>query len=128
DGSAAAPAARQGAEGGLAAVAAQGSPARGAAAPRAGEQGRAGPGGGSGAAQADGQGQPVTAPLPGVLLEVRVRPGDRVEAGQVVAILEAMKMENELAAPCSGRVTAVPHVTGQTLNQGDVVAWIDPEG
>ena len=74
------------------------------------------------------KGTPVTAPLPGVLLDVRVRPGDRVEAGQVVAILEAMKMENELAAPCAGRVTAVPHTKGQTLNQGDAVAWIDPEG
>ncbi|EKP95909.1 acetyl-CoA carboxylase biotin carboxyl carrier protein subunit, partial [Thermaerobacter subterraneus] len=95
-------------------------PRGGGAAPEA-----AAPAGPNGTA---GKGTPVTAPLPGVLLDVRVRPGDRVEAGQVVAILEAMKMENELAAPCTGRVTAVPHTRGQTLNQGDAVAWIDPEG
>ncbi|PZN01536.1 MAG: hypothetical protein DIU76_11460, partial [Bacillota bacterium] len=79
-------------------------------------------------AAGEGQGVAVAAPLPGVLLEVRVRPGDRVEAGQVVAILEAMKMENELTAPCAGRVAAVPRTKGQTLDQGDVVAWIEPEG
>jgi biotin carboxyl carrier protein len=46
----------------------------------------------------------VTAPIPGVLIALRVAPGDSVEAGQVVAVLESMKMENELKAPCGGVV------------------------
>lgn len=75
----------------------------------------------------EGRGTPVRAPLPGVLVDVKVQPGQRVEAGTVIAILEAMKMENEIAAPCAGRVTSVPCRRGEALNQGDVVAWIDAD-
>jgi biotin carboxyl carrier protein len=52
-------------------------------------------------------GKPVNSPLPGVILAVKVNVGDSVKAGQVVAILEAMKMENEIQAEFDGIVTSV---------------------
>ena len=58
---------------------------------------------------AGGAGSPgeVVAPIPGNVLQVLVEPGQQVEAGQVVCILEAMKMENEIAAAAGGAVEAV---------------------
>ena len=50
------------------------------------------------AAKPSGEGKPVTSPLPGVIIEVSVKEGDTVAAGQKVAVLEAMKMENEIQA------------------------------
>ena len=55
----------------------------------------------------------VCAPMPGTILSVNVRVGDTVKKGSVLAILEAMKMENEIQAPSDGTVTAV-HVTPNT--------------
>ena len=49
----------------------------------------------------------VEAPLPGVIIEVSVKEGQAVKAGQKVAVLEAMKMENEIQAECDGTVTAI---------------------
>ncbi|REJ37698.1 MAG: acetyl-CoA carboxylase biotin carboxyl carrier protein subunit, partial [Bacillota bacterium] len=68
----------------------------------------------------------VTSPLPGVILEVRVSVGDVVRAGDVVAILEAMKMENEITAPTAGRVAAVEVAPGTAVGQGQVIAVIEP--
>ena len=62
-----------------------------------------------------GAGKPVTSPLPGVLIEVSVKEGQAVKAGQKVAVLEAMKMENEIQAPADGTVTAI------LVNKGDSV-------
>lgn len=62
-----------------------------------------------------GAGKPVTSPLPGVIIEVSVKEGQAVKAGQKVAILEAMKMENEIQAPADGTVTAI------LVNKGDSV-------
>jgi len=56
------------------------------------------------------RGREIKAPMPGLITKVRVKPGDSVEAGQGVIVLEAMKMENELTAPTGGTVKAV-HVT-----------------
>lgn len=61
-------------------------------------------------------GTEVTAPLPGVIIEVSVKEGQAVKAGQKVAVLEAMKMENEIQATCDGTVTAI------LVNKGDSVA------
>ncbi len=62
-----------------------------------------------------GTGKPVTSPLPGVIIEISVKEGQAVKAGQKVAVLEAMKMENEIQAPSDGTVTAI------LVNKGDSV-------
>ena len=67
------------------------------------------------AAAPAGTGKPVTSPLPGVIIEVSVKEGQAVKAGQKVAVLEAMKMENEIQAPADGTVTAI------LVNKGDSV-------
>ena len=61
----------------------------------------------------------VTAPLPGVVSEVRVDVGDDVEAGSVLLVLEAMKMENEIYAPVGGVVKEVYVEAGQQVGRGD---------
>ncbi|MFC2631650.1 MAG: biotin/lipoyl-containing protein, partial [Porphyromonas pasteri] len=54
-----------------------------------------------------GKGTAVQSPLPGVILDIKVAVGDQVKAGQTVAILEAMKMENNINAECDGVITAI---------------------
>jgi biotin carboxyl carrier protein len=68
----------------------------------------------------------IQAPMPGLVASVLVKPGDNVTAGQPVAILEAMKMENDLPAPITGKVRAVSVNQGQTVDQGEVLVIIDP--
>lgn len=63
----------------------------------------------------------VLAPMPGLVVRLMVTPGDAVTEGQGVAILEAMKMENEIRAPRTGVVRAVHVQGGQTVNQGDAL-------
>ena len=67
----------------------------------------------------------VTAPMPGLVLRVLVEPGQAVEAGQGVVVLEAMKMENELTAPASGTVAAVHAASGDAVAKGDLLVEID---
>ena len=67
----------------------------------------------------------MKAPLPGVLLELRVAVGDAVEKGQVVAVLEAMKMQNELEAPVAGVVKAVLAKQGGNLDNGQPILEIE---
>jgi biotin carboxyl carrier protein len=66
----------------------------------------------------------VTSPLPGTVLDVKVNVGDQVAEGQVVAILEAMKMENEILAPKAGSVTAVHVKAGTAVGLGDTIIEI----
>ena len=54
-----------------------------------------------------GAGTKVNAPMPGTILDVKVQAGQSVKRGQVLVILEAMKMENEIQAPCDGKITGV---------------------
>jgi len=61
----------------------------------------------------------VTAPLPGVVSEVRVGLGDSVEAGAVLLVLEAMKMENEIYAPVDGVVREIYVEAGQQVGRGE---------
>ena len=69
----------------------------------------------------------LTAPMHGQLLELRIAEGDIVAAGQVVAVLEAMKMQHEITAPGDGRVTAIATETGAQIAAGDVIAEIETE-
>ena len=63
----------------------------------------------------------VKAPMPGNILDVKVKAGDSVKAGDVLAILEAMKMENEIVAPQDGTVASVNVHKGDTVNSGDTL-------
>lgn len=63
----------------------------------------------------------VTAPMPGNIVSVNVSVGQTVNAGDVLCILEAMKMENEIMAPSAGKVVAVSASAGSTVNTGDVL-------
>ena len=62
--------------------------------------------------------QPVKAPMPGLMVRIDVKVGDEVIAGQGVAAMEAMKMENELRAPAAGKVKAVHSSVGQAVEKG----------
>lgn len=68
-------------------------------------------------------GTPVKAPMPGNLLDIKVANGQTVKKGDVLVILEAMKMENEISAPQDGVVTVVAS-KGATVNTGDVLVTL----
>ena len=71
-----------------------------------------------------GAGERVAAPMPGNILSVNVATGDTVKKGQVLMILEAMKMENEIMAPCDGKVTAVAVTKGAAVESGALLCTI----
>ncbi len=66
----------------------------------------------------------VVAPMPGNIFKVLVKAGDKVTNGQAIIVLEAMKMENEIFAPCDGTVASVNVSEGGTVNTGDVMLSI----
>ena len=66
-------------------------------------------------------GTPVKAPMPGTILDVKVKAGDAVKAGQCLCVLEAMKMENEIPAPKDGTVAQVVAAKGASVNAGDTL-------
>lgn len=70
-----------------------------------------------------GKGAPVKSPMPGTVLDIKVSNGAKVNAGDVLVILEAMKMENEIKAPSAGTVTVVT-TKGSSVNTGDVLVTI----
>lgn len=72
----------------------------------------------------EGNGVPVTAPMPGTVLEVKVNPEDKVSRGQVLIVLEAMKMENEIVAPKDGTIGVLKAVKGSPVKAGDVLLTI----
>ena len=67
---------------------------------------------------------PVAAPLPGTILDVKVAVGQAVKEGELVAILEAMKMENEIFAPCDGKIAQIIAGKGSTVATGDPIVTI----
>jgi 3-methylcrotonyl-CoA carboxylase alpha subunit len=67
----------------------------------------------------------VHAIIPGVVVSVAVAPGDQVEAGQQLLVVEAMKMQNELRAPRGGTVMRVPAAVGATVEVGDVLVILE---
>ena len=71
-----------------------------------------------------GAGEVVTAPMPGNILKVNVNVGDQVNEGHVLVILEAMKMENEIMAPCAGTVKQILVTKGATVDTGSAMVVI----
>ena len=71
-----------------------------------------------------GSGQSIDAPMPGTIVNIMVSNGDKVKKGQVIAILEAMKMENEIVAPIDGTVVSIDVEKGQNVNLGDSLVQI----
>ena len=74
-----------------------------------------------------GHGETITAPMPGAVVAIRVKPGDVVRAGQPVLVLEAMKMQNELAAQTGGVVAEVLVSVGAAVASGAVLVRLTPE-
>ena len=70
----------------------------------------------------------LLAPMPGSVLRVAVAAGDVVEAGEVLVVLEAMKMEHAVRAPAKGTVTALPVAVGAQVGAGDVLAVVEAAG
>ena len=71
-----------------------------------------------------GKGTAVQSPLPGVILDIKGAVGDQVKAGQTVAILEAMKMENNINAECDGVITAIKVSKGDNILEGSDIVII----
>ena len=106
-------------------VEAENAPAAAPVAPSAPAPVQAAPAAAAGpAAKPAGAGEKVASPLPGVIIEVSVKEGQAVKAGQKVAVLEAMKMENEIPAPKDGTVTEIHVHKGDSLQEGDPVVTI----
>ena len=68
----------------------------------------------------------VTVPMQGTVVKVLVKPGDAVEAGQAVCVLEAMKMENNIVSQFEGTVTEVRVEAGDPVGTGDVIVVLGP--
>lgn len=88
-----------------------------AAAPKAAAPKAAAPAGAQGSVA-------VNAPMPGKILSVKASAGQAVKKGDVIMILEAMKMENDIVASCDGKITSVLANKGDNVNSGDALATI----
>ena len=69
-------------------------------------------------------GTQVKAPMPGSILAVKASAGQAVKAGDVIVVLEAMKMENDIVAPCDGTIKEILVTKGSTVNTDDILAII----
>ena len=71
-----------------------------------------------------GDGEKITSPMPGTILSVNVAPGQSVKKGDVLMVLEAMKMENEIMCPCDGTVASVSVTKGAAVESGTLLCTI----
>jgi biotin carboxyl carrier protein len=69
--------------------------------------------------------QQIVAPMPGKIVRLLVKAGERVETGQGILVVEAMKMQNEIRSPKSGTVERVLVKEGQPVNAGEILAWVN---
>ena len=67
----------------------------------------------------------VSSPMPGVIVDIKVQEGDQIQEGDVVAILEAMKMENEIVALATGKIVSINVSKGATVETGDLIVSIE---
>ena len=67
------------------------------------------------------KGGAVTSPIAGTVIELKCKPGDPVTEGQVLLVIEAMKMNTSIAAPTAGKVKTIPVVVGDTVREGQVL-------
>lgn len=74
--------------------------------------------------QTGSSGKPLTAPMPGTILKVNVNDGDVIKKGQVLLILEAMKMENEITAPSDGAIASINVEKGKLVSVGETLLTI----
>ena len=75
-------------------------------------------------AAAPAGGEQVTSPMPGTILSINVAAGDTVKRGQVLMVLEAMKMENEIMCPCDGKIASVNTSKGASVEYGTLLCVI----
>lgn len=66
----------------------------------------------------------IESPMPGTVLRIDKKPGDAVKAGDIILILEAMKMENEITAPSDGTIASIDVAVGASVNAGDILATL----
>ncbi|MCD4795786.1 MAG: pyruvate carboxylase subunit B, partial [Candidatus Cloacimonetes bacterium] len=69
----------------------------------------------------------LCAPIPGMIIEYKKKVGDKVKAGETVVVLEAMKMFNNLAAPCDGEIKDIDFEAGDSVVKGNILCYIEPE-
>jgi pyruvate carboxylase subunit B len=69
----------------------------------------------------------VTAPMSGMVLSIKVKVGDHVKEGDLIAMIEAMKMQNEIRTPVSGVVKAVMSYEGEVVSAGNILAVVEPD-
>lgn len=74
---------------------------------------------------ATGEGTPIEAPMPGMVIRYEVKEGDQVKEGDTILVLEAMKMENTIPSPVSGIVKKINFKAGDSVQKGDVLAVIE---
>jgi biotin carboxyl carrier protein len=69
--------------------------------------------------------QKITSPMPGIIMSIKTKVGDKIQKGDVIMILEAMKMENEIIAPEDGVITSIDTSEGASVNTGDILATFE---